>query len=349
MRADRLVALILLLRQRGQLSARELSAELEVSERTILRDIEALSAAGVPVYSERGRHGGFALLPGFRTELTGLTADEALALLSAGAGSRERVLGLGAPLGTALRKVLDALPSGQRERIEAATSRLLVEPPRDLLGRAALTERLVDGVLPEVRRAVVEGRRLRIDYAAEGAAAIERVVDPIGLVTVRGRGYLLALRDGEDRTYRLDRIHAAAVLEERARRPEQVDLERIWAERMERFRRARRQTVCALALVREARAEEAVGFAAWARPAPPSGEEPTRPGWTRLELGFDDLRHALWGAWGLELDVEVLAPRELRAALLERAAAIAERNAGGSAGDVASRATVADADRGIAE
>jgi predicted DNA-binding transcriptional regulator YafY len=102
-RADRLISLVLLLRQRGRMSADTLASELEVSTRTVLRDIEALSAAGVPVYAERGRHGGFALLPGFRTELTGLNQDEALALLVAGSQSGAQAFGLGPALSSATR------------------------------------------------------------------------------------------------------------------------------------------------------------------------------------------------------------------------------------------------------
>ena len=114
MRADRLVSLVLLLRQRGRLSAATLARELEVSTRTVLRDIEALSAAGVPVYAERGRHGGFALLPGFRTELTGLNHDEALALLVAGSRRGAQAFGLGSALASAMLKVVDALPESYR-------------------------------------------------------------------------------------------------------------------------------------------------------------------------------------------------------------------------------------------
>src|SRR3569833_1841619 len=123
MRADRLVSLVLLLRLRGRLSAVVLAGELEVSTRSVLRDIEALSAAGVPVYAERGRHGGFALLPGFRTELTGLNHDEALALLSTGLG-----FGLGPALASARRKVVDALPEGHRATARDAAGRFLVSP-----------------------------------------------------------------------------------------------------------------------------------------------------------------------------------------------------------------------------
>lgn len=113
MRADRLISLVLLLRQRGRLTAGTLARELEVSPRTVLRDIEALSSAGVPVYAERGRHGGFALLPGWDADLTGLNHDEALALLVAGRGHAEQTLGLSSALSSAVRKVVEALPATQ--------------------------------------------------------------------------------------------------------------------------------------------------------------------------------------------------------------------------------------------
>ena len=130
MRADRLVSLVLLLRQRGRLSAATLARELEVSTRTVLRDIEALSAAGVPVYAERGRHGGFALLPGFRTELTGLNHDEALALLVAGSRRGAQAFGLGSALASAMLKVVDALPESYRDTA-AGAARAIAHRPGD--------------------------------------------------------------------------------------------------------------------------------------------------------------------------------------------------------------------------
>src|SRR5690606_23976440 len=166
MRADRLVSLVLLLRQRGRLTAETLARELEVSTRTVLRDIEALSAAGVPVYAERGRHGGFALLPGFRTELTGLNHEEALALLAAGSVRGEQVFGLGSALASAMRKVVDALPEDRRAAASDAARRFLVEPEIDLLSRRSDAEEVPGAVVAEVRSAVLAGRRLRLHYAA---------------------------------------------------------------------------------------------------------------------------------------------------------------------------------------
>jgi biotin operon repressor len=199
MRADRLVSLVLLLRRHGQLSAATLARELEVSTRTVLRDIEALSAAGVPVYAERGRNGGFALLPGFRTELTGLNHDEALALLIAGSRRGAQAFGLGSALASAMLKVVDALPESHREAAAGAVERLLVDPETDLLSRRVVDEEVDDAIVAEVRRAVFAGRKLRIHYAAVEQTPRWRTVDPIGLVTVRGQLYLLATRSGADR------------------------------------------------------------------------------------------------------------------------------------------------------
>ncbi len=216
MRADRLVSLMLLLRHRGRLSAATLARELEVSTRTVLRDIEALSAAGVPVYAERGRHGGFALLPGFQTDLTGLNHDEALALLVAGSRRGAQAFGLGSALASAMLKVVDALPESYRDTAAGAAQRLLIEPETDLLSRRLVTEEVPDTIVAEVRRAVVAGHKLRIHYAAVDQTPKWRTVDPIGLVTVRDQGYLLATRSGADRTYRLSRVLAAEELAEPA-------------------------------------------------------------------------------------------------------------------------------------
>ncbi|WP_154794559.1 helix-turn-helix transcriptional regulator [Occultella kanbiaonis] len=320
MRADRLVSLVLLLRQRGRLTADTLARELEVSTRTVLRDIEALSAAGVPVYAERGRHGGFALLPGFRTELTGLNHDEALALLTAGTGHAEQVFGLGSALASAMRKVVDALPEGHRATVSDATQRFLVEPQTDLLSRRQVTEDVPDATMSEVRRAVLAGHKLRIHYAATGHAPTWRTVDPVGLVTVRDRAYLLATRSGADRTYRLSRMLAVEELPERAQRQDQVDLDRIWRERCAQFLSDGHLSV--LVRVRPARREDLLTTAVAVR-----AEEPEPDGWLRLEVTYQDQWHAEWALWQLGTDAEALGPASLRTSLRERAAAVAARYA----------------------
>ncbi|MEV5540929.1 WYL domain-containing protein [Saccharopolyspora shandongensis] len=318
MRADRLVSLVLLLRQRGRMTADALADELEVSTRTVLRDIEALSSAGVPVYAERGRHGGFALLPGFRTELTGLNHDEALALLNAGSGPGEQVFGLSSALASAMRKVVDALPEGHRASVGDAAQRFLIEPETDLLSRRLVTENVPGMVMSEVRCAVLAGHKLRFHYAAPDKTPRWHTVEPIGLVTVRDRAYLLATKSGEDRTYRLSRMLAAEELPEQAQRPDQVDLDRIWRERSTRF--LSENHIPVLVRVNPARREELLNTARAVR-----AEEPEADGWLRLEVTFEDLRHAVWALWQLGTDAEALAPESLRAALRDRAAAIATR------------------------
>jgi predicted DNA-binding transcriptional regulator YafY len=318
MRADRLVSLVLLLRQRGRLTADTLARELDVSTRTVLRDIEALSAAGVPVYAERGRHGGFALLPGFRTELTGLNHDEALALLTAGSGRGEQVFGLGSALASAMRKVVDALPESHQATAKDAAQRFLVEPETDLLSRRQVTEDVPDPTMIEIRRAVLAGRQLRIHYAAANQPPRWRTVDPIGLVTVRDRGYLLATRAGADRTYRLSRVVAAEALPEPARRGDRVDLDRVWRERCAQFLSSDHLSV--VARVKAGRREDLLRTAVAVRAAAPDTD-----GWLRLEVTFQDLWHAEWALWQLGTDAEALTPQALRTALRDRAAAIAAR------------------------
>ncbi|WP_285619455.1 WYL domain-containing protein [Kineosporia sp. NBRC 101677] len=318
MRADRLVALVLLLRTRGRMTAPTLARELEVSTRTVLRDVEALSAAGVPVYAERGRNGGFALLPGFATELTGLNREEALALVVAGSGRGEQVFGLGSALASAVRKVLDALPEEHRVMAGDAARRLLVDPEHDLLAHGLAPAEPTP--MGEVRRAVLEGLRLRIRYAATDQTAQWRTVEPVGLVTARGRGYLLATRNGQERAYRLSRVLAAESLPEAAQRSTAVDLERMWREHCARFLSADQLT--AWIRVNPTRREELADSALAVRALDPDEE-----GWLHLEVTFQNAQHAEWSLWQLGSDAEALAPESLRATLHRRAALLASRYA----------------------
>jgi predicted DNA-binding transcriptional regulator YafY len=257
------------------------------------------------------------LLPGFRTELTGLNHDEALALLSAGLG-----FGLGPALASARRKVVDALPEGHRATAQDAAGRFLVEPDTDLLSRRVAAAEIPEPTMAEIRRAVLAGHKLEIHYAATGEQPRRRTVDPIGLVTVRDRGYLLATRAGEDRTYRLSRVLEATELPERADRPSEVDLDKAWRERCNRFLADGHLT--ARVRVDPRRREELLGMAVAVRG--PDTED--RNGWLRLEVTFQDSRHAEWALWQLGAEVEALEPTELREKLHDRAAAIAARYAG---------------------
>jgi predicted DNA-binding transcriptional regulator YafY len=298
------------------MSATALASELEVSARTILRDIDALSTAGVPVVSERGRHGGFALLPGFRAELTGLTHDEALALLIAGSRRGAQAFGLGAALASAMLKVVDALPESHQHTVAGVSERLLIDPDSDLLSRRLHADDVPENILAAVRDAVLAGNKLRIHYAAVDQPSTWRTVDPIGLVTVRDQGYLLAIRGGEDRTYRLSRILAAEKLPERAQRPSQVDLQQVWQERSVQFRTGG-DVVIVKVRIDPAGREELVRTALALLT-----EETHADGWLHLEVSFQDARHARWALWQLATNAEVIAPPWLRAFLRNQAGRI---------------------------
>ncbi|MEV0090851.1 WYL domain-containing protein [Streptomyces sp. NPDC050738] len=227
MRADRLVAVLLFLQTRGQVTAAEVAAELEVSERTARRDLEALATAGIPVYSQAGRGGGWALVGGARTDLTGLNAGESRALfLAAGPSSATP------ELRSALRKLVRALPAPLRADAEAA-SKAGVADSTDWSGSALTAD---TPHLAALQRAVVDGVRVRLGYAKPGAPAGERTVHPLGLASKAGTGYLVAGTDRGLRTFRLSRVTSVEATGERVERPEGFDLAAAWrslAARME--------------------------------------------------------------------------------------------------------------------
>jgi predicted DNA-binding transcriptional regulator YafY len=222
-KSDRLLSILLLLQTRGRVPARELADRLEVSVRTIYRDIEALSASGVPVYAERGRHGGIELLAGFRTDVTGLTADESRALFILAAQGAHAALGLDAALGSALRKVMAALPAPHRPAAELTSRRVLVDATRWKGG----PRRVVD--LDVLQDAVFADRRLRLRYRHSGAPeARTYTVDPYGLVSKAGIWYLVADRREKPQLFRADRVKSATVLDEPVERRPGVELTDVW-------------------------------------------------------------------------------------------------------------------------
>ncbi|QES48962.1 WYL domain-containing protein [Streptomyces venezuelae] len=225
MRADRLVAALLFLQTRGRVTVAEVAAELEVSERTARRDLEALGAAGIPVYATRGRGGGWELVGGARTDLTGLTEAEIRALfLVTGpwAASPE--------LRTALRKLVRALPAPLRAGAEAASRAELGDATDWSGGRAALAPAPASASASVVERAVVDGVRLRLGHARPGEPVGVRTVDPLGLVSKAGARYLVAGTDRGLRMFRLDRIASAEPTGEPVDRPEGFDLAVAWRE-----------------------------------------------------------------------------------------------------------------------
>ncbi|MBF6212090.1 YafY family transcriptional regulator [Nocardia puris] len=232
MRADRLVATLLLMQARGRVTAAELAAELEVSVATARRDLEALSAAGVPVYPQPGRGGGWQLVGGARTDLTGLTESEARALfLLAGPSAT------GNPeLESVLRKLIRALPHTFRADAEAAADAVVVDPSRwGARDRERPAEVLV------LQRAVVERRRVRLIYDSAGRRTT-RTVDPWGLIDKDAVWYLVAGTDRGRRTFRVDRIVESRPLDEIFDRPADFDLAEAWTEVVEEMERRRAAT-----------------------------------------------------------------------------------------------------------
>ncbi len=202
MRASRLVNLLLLLQSRGGLTAAQLSRELEVSVRTVHRDVEELSAAGVPIFAERGPLGGIRLVDGYRTRLTGMTADEAEALFLAGLPGPAAQLGLGTVVAAAQLKVMAALPPELRSR----ASRIVERFHLDVAGWFHAGDDVPH--LATLSAAVWDGRALRITYERGSGPRdpIERTVDPLGLVLKGGMWYVIAATDGQFRTYRASRV-----------------------------------------------------------------------------------------------------------------------------------------------
>jgi predicted DNA-binding transcriptional regulator YafY len=228
MRADRLVALLLLLQRRGRVTAAEVAEELEVSERTARRDLDALSMAGVPVYSQQGRNGGWRLLGGGTTDLSGLTADEARALfLVAGPASATP------EVRAALRKLVRALPEPMRDEAEAASRAVVIDhgPGRDTRRTPPPPH------LTEIQRAVVGGDQIQLAYVARDGAGTERLVHPLGLAARGSVWYLLADTAAGMRTFRVDRVTQVVPTGEPAVRPPDFDLEEAWATASEGMRR----------------------------------------------------------------------------------------------------------------
>lgn len=303
MRADRLVAVLLLLQRRGQVTAAQVAAELEVSERTARRDLDALGMAGIPVYAQQGRNGGWRLAGGGRTDLSGLTAAEAQALfLVAGPSSRATPA-----LKAALRKLVRALPEPLREGAEAASTAVVVDPSgwdRPVRGRPPPPH------LEAVQRAVVDGEQVQLGYMARDRSTSTRVVHPFGLAAKGAVWYLVAGTDAGLRTFRVDRITSVAPTGDPVAKPDGFDLAEAWALIADEVDRKRTPI-----LAQAAAAPDTV----WMVRAVlgnrvrigPTGDD----GRVRLEMRGHSVRSLAGEIAGFGAGLEVLEPPELRSAL----------------------------------
>ena len=314
MRADRLVAALLLLQARGRVTAAELARELEVSVATARRDLEALSGAGIPVYPQPGRGGGWSLVGGARTDLSGLSATEAQALFLL-VGPAAAVSG---EAKAALRKLVQALPQTFRADAEAAATATMIDPTR--WGERARARPEVVDVLQD---AVVRRRKVRLAYADGGGRRSERLVDPWGLVDKDEVWYLVAGTERGRRTFRVDRVLAVGPTDEPAERPDDFALAEAWEEVVGEVEEHRSRTWATVLI--EARfvpiLRDHFGRHCHAEPPGPDGRARVR---IAAPTPLDIARNlAGWGA-----EVEVLDPPSVRAELARIGTELAARYAG---------------------
>jgi predicted DNA-binding transcriptional regulator YafY len=313
MRADRLVSILLLLEVHRTLTARELARRLEVSERTIHRDMEALGAAGIPVVAERGSGGGWRLLEEYRTNLTGLNQAEIQALFLATPPRLLADLGLDKAADAALIKLLAALPAIGRRGAEYAAQRIYVDT-----GGWRQTEESVP-LLPTLQAAIWQERRLRLSYARGDGASVDRLVDPLGLVAKGSLWYLIAAVDGDIRTYRVSRMRGAELTDGPCSRPPGFDLAAYWAQSSAQFQANLPRYPAVLrvdpAILPRMRSEGR--YARIEREAPPDDQ-----GWVRLEMLFEEEHSAREYVLSYATRMEVIEPAVLRELIIRSAEGI---------------------------
>jgi len=315
MRADRLLSALLLLQAHGRLTGRELARRLEVSARTVHRDMEALSAAGVPVFALRGARGGWQLDEDWRTRVPGLDESELRALLMA----QPRVIGdvrLARAAERALEKLMAALPVSLRAQAASIRQRLYV----DTTGWRGTNENLA--MMPIVQDAVTRDRKLAIRYWRAGRERVERAVDPLGLVAKGSAWYLVAHTPGGFRTYRVSRIEEAKLLDRPCERPPDFDLAAYWKSSTKEFQDGWPRYEATLRL--EPRTAKWVTMWRIAYPVEQVAE-PDSAGWATLRVQFDHEDEACFVVLGLGPRADVIEPARLRDRVAAEAAAVVER------------------------
>jgi predicted DNA-binding transcriptional regulator YafY len=323
--------MLLLLQARGGMSARELAEELEVSVRTVFRDLEALSGAGVPVYADRGAQGGIRLIEGYRTDLTGLSPGEAQALFALGVPGPLDELGLGSALESAERKLLAALSPPARHDVERTRQRVVVDAagwsrsPSDITHLAALTD------------AVFRERRLRMAYTRGDNRRVQRAVDPLGLALKGGQWYLVAAVNGDMRVFRVSRTRAVELLDEPCVRPPGFDLQSFWSEWAAAYEAGIHWDVVRVRVAPHVIAELPWLLGEYVRAliedAPVAAD-----GSIRLDLRFYSLAEAQAALLGMGTGVEVIQPKRLQRAIVLAAREVVERDAAARSARVSRRA-----------
>ncbi|HEY8455673.1 MAG TPA: WYL domain-containing protein [Actinopolymorphaceae bacterium] len=314
MRADRLLRIILRLQGRGVVPASTLARELEVSTRTIRRDMEALSAAGIPVYSVRGGAGGWALVDGYRTSLTGLSTTEALAAIVGQARGILTELGLEDPGEDLVLKLLAAVAPAAREHAEHARERIHI----DLDGYWGPVAGQPPPLLPRLLQAVWNNRIIEFQYGTSGG---HLRVSPYGLVRKGTHWYLVGARDDTPRTYRVSRMHELDVTEATFTRPDEFDLAGYW----QRAQQAYAGTFASFQVRLRLRGD-ALTRAGWAYAKSGSFSPPDQDGWVEAEFDTEDWDGAVALVHSLGGEVIVLEPEHLRKQVVADARRLLELN-----------------------
>jgi len=301
------VSLLLLLQAKGRMTAQSLADELEVSVRTIYRDVESLHAAGVPLYGDAGPSGGYQLLDGYRTRLTGLTEQEAESLFLAGLPGAAADLGLGDAVSAAQLKLMAALPASMRDRAAHMAERFHLDAP------AWYSDPERSPFLEQVADAVWRGRLIEVGYRRwQAPEDVTRVLRPLGLVLKAGRWYLVALGTTRISTYRVAQIQAVTVLEESFERPAGFDLAAHWAASLQDFQS--RQFTGSAVIRLSPRGWESFSSTVLPAVARAAEESAVDDGeWVRATIPIESIGHATGMLLRMGGEVEVLAPDELRA------------------------------------
>jgi predicted DNA-binding transcriptional regulator YafY len=318
-RASRLLSILILLQLRERLTAEALAAEFGVSVRTVYRDIDELSAAGIPVQADRGPGGGFQLLDGYRTRLTGLTAAEAEALLMIGLPGPAQALGLGSAAAGARAKLLASLPTPSLAGAGRLGARFHLDPV-DWYRAAAPVDHL-----PALARAVLAEQRVAITYESWTRTRDWRI-EPLGLVLKAGAWYVVADAGQGPRTFRVSNVRALLPLESRFERPRRFDLQAYWTASLARFESQLRKGTAVLRASAVGR-DRLARLGAHAARAVAAAGPPAADGWARVALPIENVEQAALALLGLGPEVTVLAPDALRVRTRALAREVARRMA----------------------
>lgn len=313
MRGDRLISIILLLQSQGQMTAKELSERLEVSERTIYRDMEALSRTGIPVFAERGKNGGWSLLEGYRTNLTGLKESEIRTLFVSPSEQLLDDLGLSRTSEEARNKLIASLPSAYRENAKDFWNRIHVDTSTWRMRK----EKMV--AFEVLKNAIWKENKLKIEYQRADGITNEVVVKPLGLVAKGSRWYFIAFKDNDEiRNYRVSRINSAESISETFERPKDFDLAQYWRSSTKAF------------------LENLPKYEVWVEAAPTilprlqftdrfvqsvEVENKNQDGWIPVKLSFDTEDEAKGYVLGFADQIKVIEPKELHDKILVMAEA----------------------------